>query len=362
MNLLRIVRRVVLLGVAAAIVLFAGATTGLAGDNPEKCFVGGKAVCIDIDDTDDVSPSTGAVSHYMRNVVKIRNNTGSALTNLKITLTLTDRFDNADPPTTKPSTADYVEKDANGNPVSTAACSESATASNVLTCTAPNLGAAGTATDTVTLQPLVFRTSNSAGVLATTMKVDVAAKEGGREQPSPKDPTNEQFSWSEETLLEGDPNAQRSWVFPGASVTLTTTKVGQYSTFPINVPTTFGTSLVAKLEESKASEGTFCPTCFGEQLTTVATGIFDATNIVEIQTVVPLTDVPNGVTEKNLTVLHKLDGGGTESITAKCSGEIDSGTPPMSELSCRRVVISQKLGTLTVEAFSKFGNGQWGFF
>lgn len=345
-----------LVGAAAAFTLFGGSTAGLAGLNPEKCNEAGRAICIKIDDTDDVSPSvlgspTG--THYMYNVVTVRNNGGNALTNVSVKLTLTDRFDSLVPPTTKPSTADYIEGQ------STGACSESAAASNILNCTSPNLPAGAS----VTFDPLVFRTSISPGVKATTMLVEVAAKEGGKEQPSPKDPTNEQFSWSEETLLEGDPNAQRSWVFPGASVTLTTTKVGQYSTFPVNVPTTFGTSLVAQLVESPASLGTLCPTtCFGEQLTTVATGIFDATNIVEIQTVVPLTDVPSGVTEKNLTVLHKLDGGGTESITAKCSGEIDSGTPPMSELSCRRVVISQKLGTLTVEAFSKFGNGQWGFF
>lgn len=349
MNLLRNVRRAALLGAVAAVTLFAGASTGVAG--PEVCNLDGRAICITITDTDDVSPSTTG-THYMRNVVTVRNSGGNAMTNITVKLTLTDRFDNAVPPTTKPSTADYIEAE------STGACKESATASNVLNCTSPNLPAGGS----VTFQPLVFRTSNSAGVLATKMLVEVAAKEGGKEQPSPKDPTNEQFSASEETLLEGDPNAQRSWVFPGVSVTLVTTKVGQYSTFPVNVPTTFGTSLVAELVESPASQGTFCPTCFGEQLTTVATGIFNATNIVEIQTVVPLTDVPTGVTEKNLTVLHKLDSGQTESITAKCSGEIDSGTPATSELSCRRVVISQKLGTLTVEAFSKFGNGQWGFF
>lgn len=350
MNLLRIVRRAALLGAVAAVTLFAGASTGVAG--PEVCNLEGRAICITITDTDDVSPSTTG-THYMRNVVTVRNGGGNAMTNISVKLTLTDRFDNAVPPTTKPSTADYIEAE------STGACVVSATASNVLNCTTANLAAGGS----VTFQPLVFRTSNSPGVLATTMLVEVAAKEGGNEQPSPKDPTNEQFSASEETLLEGDPNAQRSWVFPGASVTLTTTKVGQYSTFPVNVPTTFGTSLVAQLVESPASQGTLCATtCFGEQLTTVATGIFNATNIVEIQTVIPLTDVPSGVTEKNLTVLHKLDGGQIESITAKCSGDIDSGTPATSELSCRRVVISQKLGTLTVEAFSKLGNGQWGFF
>jgi hypothetical protein len=336
--------------VAAAAFMVGGATSGFAGDNAERCFDGRKAVCIEIDDTDDVSPSPATAAHYMHNVVRIRNASGSALTNLKVTLTLTDRFDGADPPTTAPSTADYQS--------SVPACVESAAAPNVLSCTSPNLGAG----ESVTFAPLIFKTSKSAGVLATTMKVDVAVKEGGNEQPSPQDPTNEQSSWSEETLLEGDPNAQRSWVFPGSFVTLQTTKSGQYSVFPISVPASFGASLVAQLVESKASLGTFCPTCFGEALTTTATGIFDATNIVEIQSVIPLAEVPKGVTEKNLTVLHKPDVGPTESITAACSGAIDSGTPAAAQLSCRRVSIDRKAGTLTVEAFSNRGNGQWGFF
>src|SRR5215210_2357895 len=262
MNSLQIFRRVLLLAAAAAVVLLAGATSGFAGDNAEKCFEGGKAVCIKIDDTDAVSPSTATSSHYMKNVVTIRNNTGSALTNLKITLTLTDRFDNLPSPTTNPSKADYGETDANGNRVSTAACAETAV-SNVLTCTAPNLGAKGTGSDTVTLQPLVFRTSNAAGVLATTMTVNVAAKEGGKEQPSPRDPTNEEFSWFEETSLEGEEDAQRSWVSPGASVTLQTTKTGQYSIFPITVPSGLNVALVAKLEES-APSAAFCAACFGQ--------------------------------------------------------------------------------------------------
>jgi hypothetical protein len=363
MNSQQIVRRVVLVAAAAAVVLLAGATSGFAEDNLEKCFDGGKAVCIEIDDTDGVSPSSATASHYMNNVVTIRNNTGSALTNLKITLTLTDRFDNPAPPalpTTKPSTADYVETDANGNRVSDAACAETA-ASNVLTCTAPNLGAEGTGSDSVTLQPLVFRTSNAAGVLATTMKVDVAAKEGGKEQPSPRDPTNEQFEWSEETSLEGETDAQRSWVFPGASVTLQTTNtVGQYSIFPITVPRGLDVALVAKLEESTPSAA-FCAACFGQQVSTTATDIFSATRIVELQSVLPLGIVPSGTTEKVLTVRHLPDSGLPEDIKPRCSGEIDSGTPTTG-LPCARVVINKKAGTLTIEAFSKRGNGQWGFF
>jgi len=360
MNSLQIFRRVLLLAAAAAVVLLAGATSGFAGDNAEKCFEGGKAVCIKIDDTDAVSPSTATSSHYMKNAVTIRNNTGSALTNLKITLTLTDRFDNLVPPT-KPSTADYVETDANGNRVSAAACAETA-ASNVLTCTAPNLGAEGTATDRVTLQPLVFRTSNAADVLATTMKVDVAVKEGGKEQPSPRDPTNEEFSWSEETSLEGETDAQRSWVFPGASVTLQTTKSGQYSTFPITVPPGLNVALVAKLEEGTPSS-TFCAACFGQEIDTTATGIFSASKIVELQSVVPLTIVPSGTSEKGLTVRHQPDSGLPEDIKARCTGAIVTGSIPAdSELPCARVVINKKAGTLTVQVFSKRGNGQWGFF
>ena len=332
--------------------LFGGATPGYGA--AETCNPAGRIICISITDTDDVSPSTVS-PRYMRDEVTVRNGGGSAFPGVSVKITLTDFFKPGSDPLSQPSTADFIES------ASTSACSQSETATNVLNCVSPNLGAG----DHATFAPLIFRTSTTPGAVITQTRVDVAVKEGEREQPSPKDPNTENYFVTENTLLEGDDDQERSWIFPvvapGTSVTLSTKPVGQFSTFPINLSTFTGTAFTAELIEASSFTGFVCPGCFAQQVKTVATGVFSPTKIVELQTVIPLADVPNYVTERNLVVRHKLDSGAEEVISARCSGAIDSGTPLASALSCRRVEINRQLRTLTIEAFSGLGNGIWGF-
>lgn len=345
MNLLRLGGRFALAtGMAAVVVLVGGAATGRA--DPESCNLAPKArpICITIVQNGGavVGPSRSTVdTHYMHFSVTVRNGgSSSTFTHPTVRLSWTDIQAGGEVPSTAAFDASQ----------STMACIPSTTAVNTLDCSAPNLGP----NESVTYS-LVFRTSTLEATIATRLLAYVAVNEVTNEQLPDRDPVDEDWTESADMTYENELDAQRSWVFPGGTVTLKTTMTGQFSIFKVPVPPSFGNSFFAQLIESPASAG-FCPTCFADQLTTIAPGVFDATNIIEVQTTIPMSLVSGTVDE---IVFHKLDSGFVEEITNKCTGAIDSGTPPFSELSCARW--EKKGGKLTVEAFSKLGNGEWGF-
>jgi len=339
-------------GVVAIVVLVGGAAQS-AASTTALCSQG-RPFCVAITDGDapdgKVSLSTATSPHYTKYEVTISRRldppSTSKLTNGKATLTLTDLVG-----TPVPSTAVY--QSAASDPRCVAG---SGSSSNVLTCSVPNLPAGAAP---VIYKPLIFKTPSTAAT-STTMKAVVTFKEKGSDS-QPTDPQEDKVEVSETTTYEALGDLDVSWAFPTAVITLATSSQDvQFSRFPLTIPPAHG-SFTASLEESDDISGSFCPTCFGQIVTTQGGGIFSATNPTEL--VITQNFLQGGKTKNNIAVSHDPDVGDNEVITASCN--VAAGQVPASTaLPCRDVTIDHLPGgevIVTIRVFSA-GNGKWGSF
>jgi hypothetical protein len=335
-------RHLVLLGALAGafgIALFLGAAErGGAGTTPEKCA--GKSLCITITAQDQASLSPAGSDHYLTDSFTVRNaGTSANLVNVTVTVTWEDE-DAAE------TTSAY--QDAFSDPRCDPAGEHS------LTCEAPkSLGPQ----ETLTYGPLIFRTA-SAELEASgmTLHVTAAAKEQAKPRKGGAEPNDAAVSDSNTTTYEGNPDLDISIGGGGLATTLATQQVGsQFSKMPIpaNTERSFFDIL-----ETDCSAGD--STCIGQSITTTAPGV----EPVNLQITYEGT-LPSGVNENGIVVLHTREGDSEPTvIDDKCSGELFSGQPPMSEIDpdgCRRVKITRITNTIKkveVDAWD-LRNGDW---
>lgn len=336
-------------GIVAMVALVGGAAQS-AASTTGACSTG-RPFCVAITDGDGVdgkvSLSTATSPHYMKYEVTISRRldpaSTSKLTNGKATLTLTDLVG-----TPVPSTAVY--QGAASDPRCVAG---SGSTSHVLTCSVPNLPASA---QPVVYKPLIFKTPSTTAT-STTMKAEVSFKEKGSDN-QPTDPQQDKLEVSETTTYEGLGDLDASWAFPTAVITLSTSSQDEQSSrFPLTIPLAHS-SFTASLEESDDTAGSFCPTCFGQIVTTEGGGIFSAGRPVEL--VITQNFLESGKTKDNIVVNHDPDVGDNEVITASCNvaaGQV----PPSTDLPCRDVTIDRSRGNVivTIRVFSD-RNGKWG--
>ncbi len=305
--------------------LLGGASTGGAAN---KCSAG-RPFCVTITDLDRRSLSTTS-PHYMKYSVTISRNGGTSnLTNGAMTLTLEDiiggTIDSENGTviggTPQASTAVFQP-----SPASTSAC-KLGSASNILTCTVPNLPAGS---QPHTYDPLIFKTSTTATANGTRLTADVRFKEKGSDA-QPNDPNEDTVSVAETTTYEPDPDLDVSWAYPNAAINLrTSTADNQYSTFPLSIPSTT-MPFTASLQETPVTPSAFCPNCKGEIVSTVGGGIFSADKPANVTIVWNFK--PSGFTENGGTAYHKPDVGEIEVFTRKCSFAQNATSPTI--LPCR---------------------------
>ena len=322
-------------------------TLGLLGGAAQAstssgCNPSGRAICIAITDEDNVTHSTATVDRYTTYTVNVSNGGGSALTNGSLTATLHDVVDG----TAQATTAKFV--------AAPSGCTSLSPTS--FTCPLPHLAARAAAP---TIGPFFAATSTNQAATATRLTATATFKERASDKGRP-DPQLDTFTWSEDTILEPEPEAARSVVFFGGSTVLETLAGhgGQSSVFPVPVGSSFGGFGLAMLQEFSSGEsGYFCPAgvlCFGQSVKTAAPGIFSAANLANLVTTVDLALLPHGVTESSLRVHHDAT-----SFTTRCDGALFS-PPSASHVPCRRVVIDHEAGVVTIDAWD-FDQGDWGF-
>ena len=338
----RVIGALAVLGGVMLLGLVGGATRSFAS-SIEAC-AGGRPLCGAITDTDFVSKSTPTNGRFMNYSVVVRNSgTTSQLTNVTVTATLNDVLDDG---TVVPSSAVFVASQ------STSQCQQTST--NVLSCVAPNLGRG----QSVTYEPLVFRTSTGATVAASRLTLVSHAKETVNDHPR-SDPQQDTAITVNDTTYESSDDRSASYAYPGSGLSLNTApSTIQSSVFPLAVPTA-ASAFVATLEELPTA-GSFCPGCFGQIVRAFGGGIFSAANPFEVLMTTTLAVAPRGTTEATLTVRHLRDGGVIVETQNTCSGAFGT-TPPASELPCRRVMIDRFAGLIRTDFFD-FVNGDVGIF
>jgi hypothetical protein len=325
---------------AIAIALVGGATSGVASTT-ERCSAG-RAFCVTVTDTDGVSPSTED-ARYLSHALTITNTGGSTLTNGRATLTLTDVVGSAN----QASTAVFQPADSTGQCAFTAS-------GNVLTWTVPNLARG----KHVTCDPLVFTTSTTVGATATNLEADIQFKEKGSDN-QPNDPQPDRVVLTELTSYEGSGDIDASFARAGKTTALGTDPGDDQSTsFALPVPAN-ASPFVGSVSESGVA-GSFCPSCFGEIVSTVGGGIFSTSNPIQLLTT--WNFLPASKNESNIGVRHVRDDGTVEIITASCGGAIGE-LPPPGARPCRTIDIDHGPGgTVTVQIYVvSNANGEWGF-
>ncbi len=307
----------------------AGASTG-----PEACSQSSRPICVTISDIDGVSRSTEANPRYTVYSATIRNAAGTRQTNLTVTLKLTDVVDEGG----QPSTAAFQPFTASGCQV---------TAPDTIVCTIVKLPQGAS----VTFGSIFARTSTTPGATATRLAVTVSKQ-------------LESFTATEDTTYQADGDASSSIVFAGASTVLETGQDdGQFSSFPVNVPSSFeGFTLASLAELGPSDPGYFCPTefsCFGQSVLTTAAGIFSGGNPANLVTTIDRELIPGTVKPLRIVVHHRYDDESVAQISSACSGGFRQ-VPPAEELPCRRIWFDNANGTIIVDAWD-VQQGDWGF-
>ncbi len=324
------------------------ASTTVACNQPDPT---GREFCVTIDDQDNVSPSgtvgTGKsqvqVTAYQYYKFSIKNNGGSTLTKGTLAATLTDSVGTQE----LNSSASYVAG------ASASFCSRTSTNPNTVKCALPNI-AAGPGS---LVFYLVYRTSTTAGVTATTLSGDVAFKEGSN-GPGGANPAT--LPVTKTTSLEPDPESSATWSPPSAHVSLATSPFDtQFSTLAYDVPP--GKAGFAASETEGGSLPFPCPTgltCFGEVVTTDlsdAVDVFSSTNLFHLTITISLDSVPGGNTS-DFVLVHLRDGATSpETISARCSSSPPTAT---DTLPCITVTKDNKAKLLIIDAWG-YQNGGW---
>ena len=316
----------------------------------------GRLVCIDVEDTDGVSPSgvagSGArsvgVVAYQYYKLSVFNNGGSTLTNGSLDVVLKDTVPDT---STSPAGTKLVDSKAVFVSASPAGmCTLTTSSPPTLNCALPNLPA-GAPAPTITL---VFKTSTNAGVTATTAQMATSFKESAKKGANPS-----LFPFSETTSLEPLPEQSVSWSPEGQTVAMGTSPTfdTQFSRLDYKVPVdkaAFG----AKVTESN---GFVCKpgiACFGELITTdlgdAAAGTFSGANPFHLTTTLSLDVVPGGNTS-NIVMSHRLDSGAFETVDRECTSKPPSAT---EQLPCLRVTKDNRAKLLIVDVWG-VENGGW---
>jgi hypothetical protein len=336
-----------------ALGLLGGAGRSTASTTPQ-CSVPeptGREFCVTIEDQEGVSPSglLGAgkrqveLTAYQYYKFSIENKGGSTLTNGTLKATLKDQVGTQE----LNSTALYVAA------ASASFCSLTSTDPNTVSCSLPNIAAGPQAL----VFYLVYRTSTTAGVTGTNLAGLVGFKEGSN-GPNGANPAT--FPVSEQTSLEGDPEASVAWSPPSSNVVLGTSPTfdTQFSTLAYTVPAGKSAFL------ARQSEGTGsvpCPTgltCFGEVITTdlsgAADGTFSSSNPFHLTITISLDAVPGGNVD-NVALVHVRDNTTVEIIRTRCSSSPPAGS---DTLPCITVTKDNKAKLLIIDAWG-YQNGGW---
>jgi len=318
-------RHIILLGVlagAGAVAIALGAAERSAADTPASCA--GKPLCVTITATPNPASRSPAgtdigTDHYISYSVTVAN--GGATSNL-VNLTVTVAWADVGAATT----SEYRPA------FSDSRCS--VTGTQTLTCTTPkSLGPGASET-----YPLIFRTATELGAplssaTDTTLTVTAGAKEG-----KPKGSGNTAVVIVPSlTSYEPKPELDVSTAGGGLTTTLATAAGFGGQSSKLRVP---GDDAPRGLFELSETSDYSCPAglnCFGQQVVTVATGLAP----VNVQTTF-IGKLPSGKNEGNIKVFHDRDGAPDVTITATCTGAFGS-EPPMSEMPCRRVEITDHL-------------------
>ena len=337
---------------------------GLLGGAAEASTTGdcnetGRAICIAIQDQDDVTHSTTAIKRYTEYRVVVSNGGGPTLTNGSVMIALKDVLR-----TTVGEVTTETEVAPTGQFVAGPAGCTPSGASTSFTCQLGNLSGGSPAPEL----KFFARTSTNTAHAAMRLVVTATFNERGSDSEGPAS-NPDTFTWKATTELEPQPDFSQSIVFFDPALTaegstvLVTAAVGvagangQSSVF--RVPVQSALTGLATIQEFDATDtGYFCPVaaCFGQSVeVTAPAGVFTTSNLANLVTTIDLALLPKGVTENSLVVHH--DG---VSFTTKCSGAMFS-TPSASQtLPCRRVDINRRTGTVTIDAWDTH-QGDWGF-
>ena len=310
----------------------------------------GRVVCVTAEDTDGVSPSgpsgSGAravdVVAYQYYKLSVQNNGGSALTNGSVKVVLSDVV----PGGTVDSSALYVGS------ASTGGCSLASSSAPTVVCPLSHLAAGGSA-PTITL---VFRTSTTPGVTATTAHITTAFEEGTKGSNGASPAT---FTFTESTSLERDPEHTVSWSPSGQNVHIGTSPAfdTQFSNLAYRVPAGKA-AFSATLAESHGSVCAPGVSCFGEVITTdlsaAENGTFSAANPFHLKTTESLDVVPGGDAHA-IVMSHRRDNGQFEIVSRRCTSSPPSAT---EHLPCLKVTNDHTAKLLVVDVWAA-ENGGW---
>jgi len=309
----RAVLAVVVLAAAVVFSLAGGAGSG-SGASTDPCPpTSGRQFCLTVTDTDGVSASVGGVVSYVLYTIAVGNVGGPTLTNGVVTATLTDHVG-----TTAPSSSAQFISGA-----SSPGCAAVSGPTNTVTCNVGNLAGG----QSITPLQLVYRTSSTAGVSSTDASVVGTFKEKGNDNPR-NDPNPDTRPVVETTTYEPCPDCSQAFAPHDQPVTMATAPDGNtWGSFSL---TNRGGGVVTRLDETQAaSSADHCVSdkkCFGQlihsQASTVTLGTGD---VFAWQTTWSFDVVTKGISDKNVVIVHTLDGGAVEVISKRCSAE-----PPTS--------------------------------
>ena len=351
-----------LVGAAAFAVAMFG-LVGAASSATTTTLCSKKPLCASIAAQDESSRSPAASPHYFSDTAEVHydttNGATSNLVNINVVITWKDVG-------TLATTSTYVQSASDPD------CVPDPGVPAKLVCATPKSLRAGD--DQLSYGPLVFKTSTNVLVTpetglasATTVTVTATAKEqitgkGGspNEAVAKVDGTTSYEGSDDRDLsLAGKEGANE------LAVTLATlTTGGQIS--KLSVPGAANRGIYEVVEKSyDAQGGGTCPsglTCFGQQVTTIATGL-SPVNLQSTYT----GKLSGGVTENSIVVVHDRTSNQLPdpvTISATCSGTLFSGVaPPSTEIPCRRVKLTRLSGGIArveIDAWD-LTNGDWRF-
>jgi len=289
----RPVLAVVVLAAAVAFSLTGGAGSG-SGASTDPCPpLSGRQFCITVTDTEPVSASVDGVVAYVLYTISVQNVGGTSLTNGVVSATLIDHVGT----TTPKSSAQFIAS------ASTLGCAAVSGPTNTVACNVGNLAAGQSI---VPLQ-LVYRTSTTTGVVSTDAGVVGTFKEKGNDNPK-NDPNPDTRPVVENTSYEPCDDCSDAFAPPGQQVKLGTAVDGNtWGTFTF---TNKGLGQVTTLDEFAASSSAdYCVaghTCFGQVVHTDI-GTVTVDGLLAWETTWPTDVVANGVSEKNVVIVHTLD-------------------------------------------------------
>jgi hypothetical protein len=344
-----------------AVALFALVGAARSATTNSKCSA--KPLCASITAQDESSRSPTGSPHYFSDTAEVKYDTSkgatSNLVNINVVITWKDVG-------TLATTSTYVQS------ASDPRCKPDPNVPAKLVCATPKSLRAGD--DPLSYGPLVFKTSTNVLVTpetalasATTVTVTASAKEqitgkGGNPNEAVAivdGTTSYEGSDDRDLSLAGKEGANE------LGVTLATlTTGGQIS--KLSVPGAANRGIYEVVEKSyDAQGGGTCPsglTCFGQQVTTIATGL-SPVNLQSTYT----GNLPGGVTENSIVVVHDRTSNQLPdpvNISATCSGTLFSGVAqPSTEIPCRRVKLTRLPGGIArveIDAWD-LTNGDWRF-